>query len=210
MATKVKEFVLADLAAGKHSLPLALLRPAARNPRRGNVAVVVASLREFGQHRELVVQKSTGQVIVGNHQFKAMQSLGWTEGDCLVVDDDDDKALRRAIADNATGDLAEWEKVELAEVLKDTGPVPGFDEADVDRLLEQLGPKAKVEEPVFPITPRFMEHYSYVVIVSRNETDDAWLQTRFELRREGSYKDQQPITSRVITVDRARELLDGS
>jgi hypothetical protein len=91
-------------AADAVSVPVSLLRPAKKNPRRGAVAEVIESLREFGQHRPVVVQHSTGQVIVGNHMLKAAKQLGWEHIDALIVDDSDEVAMRRAIADNAVGD----------------------------------------------------------------------------------------------------------
>jgi hypothetical protein len=53
------------------------------------------------------------------------------------------------------------------------------------------------------------ERYDYVVIFSENETDWAWLETRFQLRREKSYKSEAVATSHVITVSRLQQLLDG-
>jgi ParB/RepB/Spo0J family partition protein len=91
-------------AADAVSVPVSLLRPAKKNPRRGAVAEVIESLREFGQHRPVVVQHSTGQVIVGNHMLKAAKQLGWEHIDALIVDDTDEVAMRRAIADNAVGE----------------------------------------------------------------------------------------------------------
>lgn len=190
-----------------------LIRPAERNPRRGQVAAVVESLLEFGQHRPVVVQRQTGQVVVGNHLYQAAQSLGWKEIDAYFVDDDDNLALRRAIADNAVGDKAGWDKAELAEVLKETGPLPGFNEEDVQKIIDQIDKKDNrnpEEGVVFPIVPRFMEKYDYVVVVATNETDSAWLQTRFEARKEASYQDTGVGRSHVITVERARDILgDG-
>jgi hypothetical protein len=183
------------------------LKPASVNPRRGAVAEVIESLREFGQHRPLVVQRSTGQVIVGNHMFKAMLQLGWTEGDALIVDDNDHVAMRRAIADNATGDKAKWDDEELAEVMKEIGSVPGMDEGDIQKLLDKLAPPPKVEEPTYPLVPRLNEHYDYAVIMCDNETDWAWLQTKLDLRREKSYKSSAVAQSHVITVSRLQELL---
>lgn len=61
------------------------------------MAEVIESLREFGQHWPVAVQRSTGQVIVGNHLFQAAQRLGWSTIDAFVVEDDDEAALRRAI-----------------------------------------------------------------------------------------------------------------
>jgi hypothetical protein len=125
------------------------------------------------------------------------------------VDDDDAKAIRRGLADNLVGDKASWDKTLLAKQLEETGPLPGIDERGIEQLLDQLGPKPDAEEPVFPITPKFNEAYDYVVILATNETDTAWLHTSFDLRREASYKNTNVGLSRVMTVDRARQLLEG-
>ncbi len=83
------------------------------NARKGDVTSILDSLREFGQHRAIVVQRTTNRVVVGNHTLKAAKMLGWTEVDVFYVDDDDTKAIRRGIADNATGDLATWDLDQL-------------------------------------------------------------------------------------------------
>ncbi len=72
------------------------------NARKGNVASIVESLQEFGQHRPLVLQRSTNKIIVGNHTYKAAKVLGWTEIAVFFVEDDDVAAVRRSLADNVT------------------------------------------------------------------------------------------------------------
>jgi hypothetical protein len=196
-------------AADAVSVPVSLLRPAKKNPRRGAVAEVIESLREFGQHRPVVVQHSTGQVIVGNHMLKAAKQLGWEHIDALIVDDSDEVAMRRAIADNAVGDKATWDDQELAEVMQEIGAVPGMNDADIDKLLSKLAPPPKIAEPTYPLVPRMNEKYDYVVVFCENETDWNWLQTRLELRREKSYKSEAVATSHVITVERLQQILDG-
>jgi len=49
------------------------------NPRKGNVKALVESLQANGQYRPIVVQKSTRQILAGNHLWKAAQELGWSE-----------------------------------------------------------------------------------------------------------------------------------
>jgi hypothetical protein len=207
---QLHQFPTGTRAADAVAVPIALLKLAKKNPRRGAVAEVIESLREFGQHRPVVVQRTTGEVIVGNHMLKAAKQLGWNEIDALIVDDTDDAALRRAIADNAVGDKATWDDEELAEVMQEIGAVPGMNEADIDKLIAKLAPPPKVEEPTYPLVPRMNEKYDYVVIFCENETDWNWLQTRLELRREKSYKSEAVATSHVITVERLQELLGGS
>jgi hypothetical protein len=204
---QLHEYPTGVSSADAVSVPIVLLKPAKKNPRRGAVADVIESLREFGQHRPVVVQHSTGQVIVGNHMLKAAKQLGWQEIDALIVDDKDEKAMRRAIADNAVGDKATWDDEELADVMREIGAVPGMNEADIDKLLGKLAPPPKVEEPTYPLVPRMNEKYDYVVIFCENETDWNWLQTKLELRRERSYKSEAVATSHVITVQRLQEIL---
>jgi hypothetical protein len=207
---QLHQFPTGTKAADAVTVPIALLRPAKKNPRRGAVAEVIESLREFGQHRPVVVQRSTGQVIVGNHMLKAAKQLGWQEMDALIVDDTDEVAMRRAIADNAVGDKATWDDEELADVMKTIGAVPGMNEADIDKLLSKLAPPPKIEEPTYPLVPRMNEKYDYVVVFCENETDWNWLQTKLQLRREKSYKSEAVATSHVITVERLQEILGDS
>jgi len=198
-----------DLPLGHVRVKMAEVEPATRNPRRGSVADVVDSLRKFGQHREIVVQQSTGQVIVGNHLYLAARTLGWEEIDAYVVDDDPQTALARGVADNATGDKATWDEQELADVLAEIGPVPGFDQDDIDKLLARVAPEpdeAKAD-PTYPIVSRLNEHHDYVVVVCHTETDWTWLQTKFQLRHEQSYKAVGVSLSHVVTVERLQEIL---
>jgi ParB-like chromosome segregation protein Spo0J len=184
---QLHEYPVGTTSSDAVMVPISLLRPAKKNPRRGAVADVIESLREFGQHRPVVVQYSTGTVTVGNHMLKAAIQLGWTEMSVLIVDDSDEVAMRRAIADNAVGDKAKWDEEELAEVMQEIGAVPGMNESDIDKLLSKLAPPPKIDEPTYPLVPRMNEKYDYVVIFCENETDWNWLQTRLELRREKSY-----------------------
>jgi hypothetical protein len=177
-----------------------------RNARKGNVAVIVESLREFGQHRPVVVQRSSKKVIAGNHLVKAARTLGWSEVDALFVDDDDTKALRRSLADNAVGDTAKWENELLAELLEEVGPVPGYDQKALDRLVESTSPKDEVSEPIFPIVARPNEKYDYVLIVAQSEIDVNWLHQTFDLQVEQSYKSNKTSRSHVVSVERLQEL----
>ncbi len=177
------------------------------NARKGNVAVIVDSLREFGQHRPIVVQKETGRIIAGNHTFFAAQTLGWEEIDVIYVDDDDVTATRRAIADNATGDHARWDERILKDLLESVGEdVPGVDQALLDRLAK-LDEVPVEETPIYPIVPKPGEGYSYVVIIADTVVDVAWLETAFDLQKEQSYKSTLVGKSKVLTVERFRSLL---
>jgi hypothetical protein len=148
-----------------------------KNARKGNVASIIESLKEFGQHRPIVVQKSTGRIIAGNHLFQAAQSLGWEHIDCVLVEDDDEKAIRRGIADNATSDLARWDDDQLKELLTEVGTdIAGVDDAMLKRLFRQMQEEA---DPIYPLVPKPGEKYDYVVLFADNEIDSAFLITFF-------------------------------
>jgi ParB-like nuclease domain len=85
-----------------------------RNPRRGDVAAVAASLARFGQVKPVVVQQSTGYVIAGNHVLRAALSLGWTEIAANVEDLDDAESMALMLANNRTADLGGYDDTLLA------------------------------------------------------------------------------------------------
>lgn len=177
------------------------------NARKGNIASIVESLREFGQHRPLIVQRSSNRIIAGNHTYKAAESLGWEEINVYFVDDNDTQAIRRSIADNATNDRAKWDDEILKDLMDSVGfDIPGIDEALLNRL-------AKLEEepepePIYPIIAKPGEKYSYVVIFADTIVDVAWLETSFDFQKMASYKSQAVGSSRVLHVSKFRELLE--
>ena len=117
------------------------------NPRVGDVPAIAASLRENAQYQPLVVQKSTGHVLAGNHTLKAAQSLGWEKVAVVYVDVNDAQARKIVLSANRTSDLATYDDQALADMLAmlddfdGTGWVPD----DLDDLLASSG-----DMPVMP------------------------------------------------------------
>ena len=102
-----------------------------------NIKETMRSLQEFGQHAPLVVQRSTGKVLVGNGRLEAMRRLGWTQAAVFYVDDDNKTALRRALADNRTAELAEWDDDLLKDLIAELGKdVIGWDEIDLGKMFD--------------------------------------------------------------------------
>lgn len=96
-----------------------------------NLAAISRSLTEFGQRRPVVI-RADGTILAGNGLATAARELGWTEVAVTVVPDDwtEERARAYAIADNRTGDLAEWDEKMLLETLE---------MLDGDALLEASG-----------------------------------------------------------------------
>jgi DNA modification methylase len=150
--SKVAATVNADGAASAHIAPQlqALVVPIdsvelhPRNPRLGDVAAVAASLARFRQVKPIVVQRSTGYVIAGNHVLRAALSLGWTEIAANVQDLDDADAMALMLADNRTADLGGYDDTMLAAILaeqqaEDNLAATGYDTDDVAALLAEAG-----------------------------------------------------------------------
>lgn len=119
------------------------------NPRKGNIPQLIESLKHNGQYKPIIVQKSTRQIIAGNHLWKAAKELGWEKIDIVELDVDDAQAKKIVVADNRLADMGAYDEQKLLDLLGEidlagTGYVP----ADVDDLLafleEQQTPEWKV------------------------------------------------------------------
>lgn len=98
-------------------VPIGELRPHPRNPRKGNVTVIAESLQENGQFLPLVVQKSTGYILSGNHTWKAARSIGADTVDVVMVDVDDQQALKILLVANRSSDLGQYDHDVLGEIM---------------------------------------------------------------------------------------------
>jgi DNA modification methylase len=99
------------------TVPIDALRPHPDNPRRADTSVVVDSIAANGFYGALVVQRSTGHILAGNHRWRAARESGITELPVLYLDVDDDRARRILLVDNRTSDLAGYDETELVALL---------------------------------------------------------------------------------------------
>lgn len=111
-----------------------------RSHGKKNLEAIKASLRRFGQQKPIVVD-GNGIVRAGNGTLEVAKSLGWKEIFIIRTPLQNSEATAYAIADNRTGELAEWDKDVLASELGglaedgfDLSDL-GFDEKDMSKLL---------------------------------------------------------------------------
>jgi DNA modification methylase len=120
---------------------LTSLVPHPRNVRRGVISAIADSLQVHGQYKPIIVQASTGHILVGNHTWLAAQSLGWDEIDVVYVEVSDDEALRILLVDNKSTDHASYDEMGLAELLaqlseSELGLVgTGYSDSELSELL---------------------------------------------------------------------------
>lgn len=116
-------------------------RANARRHSEKNLRAIRASLAAYGQRTPVVVNRKGNIVEKGNGTLEAARALGWTEIAAVFVDDDAATQTGYAIADNRSGELAEWDEDVLARLL-DSLEGDDFDLEDFgfdDRDLKQLG-----------------------------------------------------------------------
>jgi len=99
-----------------------LLKPLEKNPRIGNVESIVASYREFGQIKPIVVMPSSDgkySVIAGNHQLIAAKKLGWRKIAAIVYDVDENRGHAFALADNRTTELGNTDQQVVLDLMSE-------------------------------------------------------------------------------------------
>lgn len=124
-------------------VPVTSVTPHPRNVRHGDVGAITQSLAEFGQYRPIVVQRSTGHVLAGNHTLRAIAASGGETVRVGYVDVDDQTALRIMVADNRTAELATNDDQALTDLLREIHlesslDGTGYDTDDLDELIRDL------------------------------------------------------------------------
>lgn len=127
------------------TVPIADLTPFPGNPRRGHITALAQGLSQYGQYKPLVVQASTGRVLVGNQTLRAAQQLGRTEIAAVLLDVDDVTARKILAVDNRTNELGHYDGQALADLLQSLEGTEGtgYSEDDLEHLVADL---AKADE----------------------------------------------------------------
>ncbi len=141
--------------------PLADITPYENNPRinEGAVDAVAASLREFGFRQPIVVD-TEGVIVCGHTRYKAALKLGLEKAPVHVAKDLSPAQIKAyRIADNKSGELAEWNfdllPIELGELQAmefDLASL-GFDEKELTKLLNAGGNAGLTDPDEVPSPP---------------------------------------------------------
>ncbi|UKI33660.1 MAG: ParB N-terminal domain-containing protein [Lentisphaeria bacterium] len=125
------------------NMKLSEIRQYEKNPRfnDGAVEAVAKSIKEFGFQQPIVVDKDF-VVVVGHTRLKAAEQLGLTEVPVVIAENlTPEQVQAYRIADNKTGEIAEWNYDLLPIELRDLQErdfdlsLLGFDADELDRLL---------------------------------------------------------------------------
>ena len=119
---------------------LTALKQYHNNPRKGNVALIADSLKNYGQYKPITVNSNTGEILAGNHTYRAAESLGWTEIDVVYVNVDETTAAKIVAIDNRSSDMGEYDKKVLADLLDSSNDLSGtgYTTDEFDDLLAEI------------------------------------------------------------------------
>lgn len=147
---------------------IARLRPYAGNAKRHSVEQISElrlSLRQFGWTMPILA-RADGTVIAGHGRLEAAQSEGFDHVPVVVANGWTDAQCRAyGLADNKLSELGVWDEDALiAEVLavKDEIVIPGFDDTEMARVLEESEP---------PDTSPQLDGLTFSVIVRCRDED---------------------------------------
>jgi ParB family chromosome partitioning protein len=126
------------------------IKPYARNPRRNKpVEKVAESIKQFGFRQPIVVDRKMN-IIAGHTRYEAAQKLGLDKVPVHVAGElTTEQIAAYRIADNRTGEDAEWDFKELNKELGDLLDmnfditVLGFNQKELDKFLDGMNPNIK-------------------------------------------------------------------
>ncbi len=169
------------------------------------------SLEKHGQYRTVVVQAGTNRILAGHGVVEAAKQRGEQTVLANVIECDDGEALQILVDDNKLAENSKDDNDALIAVVRELAGTENeplaFEQHEMAELLREI--VAEVEEPAYPICAVFDEQYNYVLILSTTKMDWMWLQSQLQLREERDPHKNYIQLSRVLTMERFRELWDA-
>lgn len=123
-----------------------------RNPNEGDVGAISQSIEANGFVGAILVQRSSGRIVAGNHRYLAARALGMETIPVMWIDVDDTTATRLLLADNRLTRLGHFQEDSLTMLLAELAQAEalegsGFDYDDLDLLLARLNDDAEPPPP---------------------------------------------------------------
>lgn len=119
------------------------------NAKKGDVGAIGESIDRWGFFGAIIVQRSTGHIIAGNHRFKVAVKKGIREIPTITVDVDDQEALEILAIDNRSTDAATNDETKLSEALARLRDMcgeltgTGYSEEDLDEMVRRASERAE-------------------------------------------------------------------
>lgn len=124
-----------------YQIDISLIKPYDRNPRKNEDAIeaVAQSIEKFGFVQPIVVNQDN-TICIGHTRYEAARLLKMTSVPCIVKHMSEQEFIALNLADNKTGEIADWDEDMLRELIvecesMDNIEIPGFDMSEIDLLL---------------------------------------------------------------------------
>jgi ParB-like chromosome segregation protein Spo0J len=136
-------------------VPVADLKAHPLNPRKGNVDVIMDSLRTNGQYKTVLVQEGTNTILAGTHTWLAAKRLGWAEVAVNHIRVSEEQAVQIMLADNRAADGGQTDESAVFAMLATLSSLDGtgyspedlrVPPVDLDAYLPPLAPEAAAED----------------------------------------------------------------
>lgn len=143
------------------TVPVSALTCHNRNVNMGDIGAIYESIEANGFYGTIVAQRSTGNVLAGNHRLQAAIMAGITEVPVCWVDCDSEQALRILLVDNRSARLGHDDENKLAELLVELSNTEagligtGFSPDDLDQLISDLAGGIDKPEELWKGMPEF-------------------------------------------------------
>ena len=123
------------------AVPITQLKHYDGNARISDLDVIKESLTAHGQYRPVVVRSGSNEILAGNHLVMAARELEWDQVAVTYVQVTDEQAAKIVLVDNRTSDLSSYDDellIDLLQSVKDDLTGTGFNQNDIDKLLNEL------------------------------------------------------------------------
>lgn len=125
------------------AVPIADVGEHPRNPNEGDVGAISLSMDDHGFYGAILVQRSTGYILRGNHTYRTAVLKGAAAVPGFWLDVDDDEAARIMLDDNHAARLGMDNQAALADLLRalaasDAGLPATYDGDDLDNIVAGL------------------------------------------------------------------------
>ncbi|MBF8194518.1 ParB N-terminal domain-containing protein [Nonomuraea sp. K274] len=147
---------MAEIAAQEYRIVrVDELEPHPDNPHQGDVDLIAESIRRHGFYGSVIVQKSQSRIIAGEHRWLGARKAKLKHVPAVVLDVDDETALRILLADNRMAEHGSYDDAKLAELLSGLPDLDGtgWRDEDLADLLDGLGDDIEIVQDE-PATPR--------------------------------------------------------
>ncbi len=100
------------------AVPVGHIEPHPLNPHEAELEPIRGSIQDNGFYGAVIVQESTGHIVVGEHRWRSAIEEGADTIPVIYADVDDATAMRIMLADNRTSDLASYDITKQAAALQ--------------------------------------------------------------------------------------------